>query len=350
MSETRLYDLDDDRDYVAALYRIVLEREPDEAGLAWYLDELKAGHLRRRDVFEQLLSSGEGRARFRSKYPYEQILENFDELFDSAPFKPYVSGNPVDDIALCECADPRKWLDPEWTQYLEKLGLSPSPELMHRKGYEWAQTLYGLERLGALTHTADCLGVGSGHEAILYWLANHVGSVIATDLYDGAWASEGALEGDPAVLAEPAKYAPFDYRQDRLRFLRMDGRQLDFEDDRFDFVFSLGSIEHFGGNRPAAQSMSEMARVCRPGGVVVVATELILNDRSHPEFFTIDELREYIVAASGMKLVQTPRFEIPNVALRLPCLMPEEEHRTPHLILDFGGVITTSVIFFFRHR
>lgn len=348
MSE-RLYDLDDDRDYIAALYRLLLDRDVDEGGLNWYAEELASGRLGRRAVLEQLLASPEGRARFRFKYPYEEILQHFVELFDSAPFRPWVSQRPVDEWQLCECADPRKWLDPEWSGYLESLGLSASPELMHRKGYEWAQTLYGLERLGVLDGGAHCLGVGSGHEAILYWLANRVDSVIATDLYDGAWANEGALEGDPSVLDDPGRYAPFPYREDRLRFLRMDGRHLEFDDDRFDFVFSLGSIEHFGGNRAAAASMREMARVCRPGGVVVVATELILNDRNHPEFFTIDELRDSIVAASGMKLVQEPRFEIPAQALRLPCLMPEESHRTPHLILDFAGVITTSVIFFFRH-
>ncbi|MCH7891006.1 MAG: family 20 glycosylhydrolase, partial [Gemmatimonadetes bacterium] len=35
---------------------------------------------------------------------------------------------------------------------------------------------------------------------------------------------------------------------------------------------------------------------------------------------TIDELREHMVAASGIKLIQPPRFEIPGYALRHPCI------------------------------
>lgn len=320
------------------------------AGREFYATELREGRLSRRDVLNQLLTSPEGRSKNRFKYPYENILENFIDLFPSGPFLPYVSARPLQAPQLCECGNPRKWLLEEWRAVLDELGLSSSLELMHRKGFEWAQTVYGLRALGMLHGHARCLGVGSGHEAILYWLANHVGDVTATDLYEGEWALEGALEGDPDVLLDPSKYAPFDYRQDRLRFLRMDGRHLEFDDDSFDIVFSLGSIEHFGGNQAAAQAMREKARVCRPHGVVVVATELILNDRQHAEFFTIDELREHMVAASGMKLIQPPRFEIPGYALRHPCIMPEETHRTPHLILDFEGVVTTSVIFFLRHE
>ena len=75
----------------------------------------------------------------------------------------------------------------------------------------------------------------------------------------------------------PPQYAPFDYRADRLSFMRMDGRALSFPDDEFDVVYSLSSIEHFGGLSGASQAMREMARVLKPGGVLVVATEYILS-------------------------------------------------------------------------
>lgn len=345
-----LFDLDNDDDYVEVLYRVLLERPADPGGLDFYRTELSRGHLQRRDVFYQLLTSEEGRARGRYKYPYELIMENFVEPFSNHEFLPFVSSYPFEGPQLCECGNPRKWLLEDWRTVLDSLGLSSSPALMHRKGFEWAQTLFGLRLLGQINDEARYLGVGSGHEAILYWLANHVGEVVASDLYEGEWSTIGALEGDPGVLLDAAKYAPFQYREDRLSFLKMDGRELDFDDDSFDVVFSLGSIEHFGGNAAAARAMREQARVCRPGGIVVMATELILNDRQHPEFFTIDELREHIVVASGLELIQPPEFRIPSYALHHPCVMPEETHRAPHLILDFDGVITTSVIFFFRSR
>ncbi len=70
---------------------------------------------------------------------------------------------------------------------------------------------------------------------------------------------------------------------------------------------------------------------------------------AHLEFFNLDELRQHIVAASGMKLIQASRFVVPRYALQHPCIMREETHRTPHLIVDFDGIVTTSVILCLQH-
>lgn len=351
VADPRPIDLDDPRDYVRVLYRVILEREADPGGLDFYVDELVSGRLDRRGVFEKLLASDEGASRrLTGSYAALRCMERLVTVHDSAPFREFVSSDPLAGERLCECANPLRWLDPEWRALLAELAHDPASEEMHRKEFEWAQTLQGMRRLEMLHEGTRCLGVGSGHEPILYWLANHVGEVVATDLYEGEWAEAGALEGDPDVLTDPAKYAPFAYREDRLRFLRMDGRQLDFPDDSFDVVFSLSSIEHFGGNEGAARAMREKARVCRRDGLVVVATDLVLNDAHHPEYFRIEELLEHVVEASGMKLVQEPSFRVPAFALEKPCRMPADRSRTPHLVLDFDGVLTTSVILFLRHE
>ncbi len=318
--------------------------------LEFYTRELQTDAIDRRGLFYALLDSPEGRVGRPVKYPYTLLLEDFVEVHPNESFLPYVSADPIHEPQLCECANPRRWLDESWRAHLDELALCADPELMHRKGFEAAQTIEGLERLGLIRPDVRCLGVGSGHEAILYWLANHVGEVVGTDLYEGDWTSEGAAEGDPEVLENPAKYAPFEYRADRLRFLRMDGRELEFPDNSFDVVFSMSSIEHFGGPAEAARAMREKARVCRPGGVAVVATELILNGGQHEEFFTLDELRESIVAGSGMNLIQPPVFRVPRYALENPCVIPSEQHRTPHLVLDFDGTLITSIILFLRHE
>ena len=46
----------------------------------------------------------------------------------------------------------------------------------------------------------------------------------------------------------------------------MNGRNLLFEDESFDVVFSISSIEHFGGHKEAARSVREMVRVFSPAG------------------------------------------------------------------------------------
>jgi SAM-dependent methyltransferase len=115
-----------------------------------------------------------------------------------------------------------------------------------------------------------------------------------------------------------------------------------------DVVFSISSIEHFGGHTGSAASMREIGRVLKPGGVAAIATEMVINDRRHPEYFRPEELVEYLVAPSGLRLVQAPVFELPAYAVAHPSRMPQDLHRTPHLVLDDGGVHYTSVMLFFR--
>ena len=62
----------------------------------------------------------------------------------------------------------------------------------------------------------------------------------------------------PILLTDPARYAKIPYRQNHLTVLHMNGLQLDFPANYFDFAFSFSSIEHFGGREAAAQSVREM--------------------------------------------------------------------------------------------
>ena len=61
----------------------------------------------------------------------------------------------------------------------------------------------------------------------------------------------------------------------------MNGTQLEFPSDSFDVVFSFSSIEHFGGENysGALKSLKEMERVLKPGGIAVVTTEYIINNK-----------------------------------------------------------------------
>jgi ubiquinone/menaquinone biosynthesis C-methylase UbiE len=128
----------------------------------------------------------------------------------------------------------------------------------------------------------------------------------------------------------------------------MDGRNLLFQSNSFDIVFSLSSIEHFGGKDSAARAMEEMGRVLKPGGIAVIATEFILNGKEHSEFFTEKDLLEYVVKPSGMQLIQNIGFTIPRVFLKNPIKFPSDIYKTPHLSLTIGDIIFTSIILFFE--
>jgi hypothetical protein len=79
---------------------------------------------------------------------------------------------------------------------------------MHRKAFEWVQTIYGLSLQGKNHQDSmACYGGSStGHECIVYWMAKHLKKVLATDLFRGKRTSTGSTEGDPSVLKNPEKY------------------------------------------------------------------------------------------------------------------------------------------------
>ena len=326
IEEAALERLGTDVRFVERAYECLLGRRADDGGLRHYAGVLAAGDTRS-NVVRALALSEEFDRRYRDAVPQ--------------------SGFIPCDTQLCELANPAKWDNPEWMRLLCDLKVvSPEKQSMHRKGYEFTQLLYGLTRLGRLHDGIDVLSVGAGHEAILYWLANHVGSVIATDVYEeGRWESCGGKEGDARVIMRPQDYAPFPYREDRLVFLKMDGRHLGLRSGTFDIAYSLSSIEHFGGLTGAQAAVDEMARVLKPGGILVLATEYMLAGTPHEEVFQPDDIHA-LVSRPGLQLVQPideqvyRRYEYAAVDLY------KNRFQTPHMVVRMGETVFTTVMVF----
>lgn len=252
-------------------------------------------------------------------------------------------------LSLNRMPHPRLWDDPEWRAVGRVLGLSQDEGWYHRKAFEWTHCIYGLERLEAIGPFSTVLGVGAGHEVVLYHLANRSRLTVATDLYSGDFVDSISSEADPEFLTNPQKFAPFRYREEALIGLPADGCRLPFADASFDVVYSLSSIEHFGGHAAAARAMAEIGRVLRVGGVACVATELVLAGGPHPEYFTMHEIHEWLVDPSGLVLVEQIDPELPpQEYLDDPVRLPEQVLRTPHLVLAAGDVRFTSLILFLR--
>lgn len=315
-----------DRAFVAECYERLLGRPADEDGLTHYTSRLGAGEMTR-DALEEVLRAS------------DEYVERQKRLSPASARIPR-------DVQLCELANPAKWDNPEWLAILKSLASAPIDKAqMHRKAYELTQTIFGLRRLDRLTERARVLSVGAGHEPILYWLANHVGRVVATDLYEGDWQSKFSREGDPGVLADPSTFAPFPYRRERLSFLRMDGSRLAFAGGAFDVVYSLSSIEHFGGVDGAHGAVAEMARVLKPGGVLALATEWCVRGAAGGEIFSPGEVRR-IIDHRELRLVQPiddkvwDRYDTPPVDLRV------DRFQSPHMLLKHDEAIFTSVFVF----
>jgi len=179
-------------------------------------------------------------------------------------------------VKLCDVGD---FADPELLAMIREL-IPERDARAHaeRNAWELAMLALFLRDAGRLHERTEALAVGAGDERIVFWLANRIGRVVATDIY-GAGTFAGR-EAFASMLTEPRAHAPFPYREDRLEVRYMDGRELEFPDSSFDVVFSVSSIEHFGGPADIARAARELGRVLRPGGHAVVLTECFVH--RHP--------------------------------------------------------------------
>jgi SAM-dependent methyltransferase len=278
-------------------------------------------------------------------------------------------------VKLCDVADFRA---PGFLAAVRDILPERDPaEHVERKVWEFAMLALYLGEAGALGRDASALAVGAGNERVLFWLARRMGRVVATDVY-----GEGDFAGREAgarMLTEPEAFAPYDYPRERLEVMAMDARELDFPDASFDVVFSLSSIEHFGGPRGAARAAAEIGRVLKRGGHAFVATDCFV--RRHPldtapadflkrvasagrrcqaatprrraslgEVFTPGELERAIVRPSGLRLIQELDTTISAASwdnlTRLgsdASLEPATGSYYPHVLLQAKRSVFTSV-------
>jgi ubiquinone/menaquinone biosynthesis C-methylase UbiE len=127
-------------------------------------------------------------------------------------------------------------------------------ELQDRRA---AETEARLARLLVVTGDERALDVGTGAGAIAIGLAPLVREAIGIDVV-------------PELLAEANKRAP-----ENVRFLEGDALELKFPSDSFDIVSTARTLHHI--ERPE-RVLSEMSRVLKPGGTMLVVDQLAPND------------------------------------------------------------------------
>jgi SAM-dependent methyltransferase len=251
---------------------------------------------------------------------------------------------------------------------------------IERKVWEYAMVMLFLEETGHFNERSQVLSVGAGDERVLFWLTNHVGRVVATDIYgEGPFS---AREAEATMLTDPAAHLPFpDYPwvPERLEVRWMDARQLDFPDESFDAVFTVSSIEHFGSPADIARSAAEIGRVLRPGGHAMIITEYLV--RLHPlnramvdflvrlatlgrrrpgatprrraplgEAFTARELERQVIEPSGLELMQpldltlsAEAWENLTVARPDGSFHPRTGHKYPLIMVQVSHSVFTSL-------
>jgi ubiquinone/menaquinone biosynthesis C-methylase UbiE len=146
------------------------------------------------------------------------------------------------------------------------------PQFLDKDGVDWQwhpvrepSDFYDSLVQAALRHVPTAslvleIGVGAGY--LLAQLAARAEcSCVGVDLLPGAMEAAAGTAATQGV---------------KLRLLRGSGFALPFPDSVFDVVMSHGVIEHF--SRTHARCMlAEHARVCRPGGLVIVSVPNMLD-------------------------------------------------------------------------
>jgi len=271
---------------------------------------------------------------------YRSVLQPVDRyLVPPQPSLSFDAGDlPLNKV--CRIADAA---NPLWRRGYDDLGLSADPAVFHRKVWEFNHTLYGLRRLSRLAPGATAIGIGCGHEELMYFLANRIQRVVATDLYEGTWIGG---ESDADVLVHPEKYAPFKYREDHLEVQRMDALNLAVADEAFDFAFCLSSIEHFGRLQDKLRALQEMFRVLKPGGVAVLTTEVVLNRLGRGTQYFPAETLTALVREAGFTLDAEPDLRVETETANRPLALPMDTFVSPHVVLRNFNTIYTSVALF----
>lgn len=174
--------------------------------------------------------------------------------------------------------------------------------------------------LGPFRGTEVALDSGSGTGSLAFALAPHVGEVVATDT------SEAYLDAGRAIAPE------------NVRFVEADSTALPFGYATFDIVGCVRLLHHV--RRPEL-AVSELARVTRPGGRILVADQLgaidplrtlemdrfeRVRDPSHQRLLPDADIRGFLDANDLVLLTQEVTRERIDLEQRLELAdVPEEE-------------------------
>jgi FkbM family methyltransferase len=232
-------------------------------------------------------------------------------------------------------------------------------EREHRKHWEAAMSVLALREGGALRPDAQVLFIGPGRNATLFWLTNHVGRVWALDIGDPA---DGVPSQTPTIGDGAGPGWPGPWNPRRLVVQHMDVSELAYEDDTFDAVVFSGSMTPVGSLERVERTMDEAWRVLKPGGILSVATDFLLNgeDADQATMFTRESITRVLVGERDWAPVVPMDFTLSEVtkqtevdydAIRLEresdTVMngdgPEEESVYPYCVLRVGRDLYTSV-------
>jgi SAM-dependent methyltransferase len=232
-------------------------------------------------------------------------------------------------------------------------GASDYPTLnktfLNRKTWEIGMAILSFDKFKLLNKDKVFLGVGAGKEETISILSNYSEKVFATDMYldQGAW--KNWHDGNLLIDARP--YMDSRYKHRKVVWQHVDGRELPYEDNSFDGIFSCSSIEHFGEEPDIRQSLEEIYRVLKPGGVAAISSEYKISGQGDGwtgvQLFDAERLQRVWIDDIGWDMVDELDTHIDSTDYvdfeRFVKDVEYQQNAYPHIKLDNGHYRWTSV-------
>jgi SAM-dependent methyltransferase len=266
-------------------------------------------------------------------------------------------------ISLCKVANINDFDNEDLLKTFKKynyLGTKQFPqaiddvELKNRKTWEIIMAMHSFDKMGIINSQSEILGIGAAKEATISMLSNHVKRVFATDIYldGGSW--QHWYEKELLVDARP--YMRENYNHKRVVWQHVDGRDLPYEDNSFDGVFSCSSVEHFGDESDIRKAIEEACRVLRPGGVAAISSEFKISGEgdgfANVQLFDKDRIQKVWIDGIDWSLVEMIDYELDDTDyIDFERSISDKEYQKvahPHIKLDNGSYKWTSIHMTFR--
>ena len=97
---------------------------------------------------------------------------------------------------------------------------------------------------------------------------------------------------------------------------------------------------------PGAQAaVDDMARVLKPGGLLVLATEYQLSGTPHEEVFAPADVHR-LIDRPGLRLIEPIDEDVYRRYEYVAVDLYKNRFQTPHMVVQMGGTVFTTVMMF----
>ena len=169
-----------------------------------------------------------------------------------------------------------------------------------------------------------CLDTGSYNTYIGAWISQHVDHIYLTDSFE--WGERDYIK--QMSRPTPKEWSSRVSQISNVSPVQADLRKLQFPASHFDKVFCFSTIEHVPEDNIA---MQELWRVLKPGGVLVLTTDISLTGQKYKNFG-----RVYTPASFKSLIEKGTKISLPDILLpdRQKFIFPEQGFTCVAVIIE----------------